>query len=91
MAKSAATRQRDFRERQKLSDAACRRLELMVPSATHTALRCLAQHRGQTLSECVRRLIEDADRVETQGMTDEAFSRYIAAALQPSRGRSVTG
>jgi macrodomain Ter protein organizer (MatP/YcbG family) len=91
MTKSTAERQRDFRERQRLSNEACRRLEVMVPSATHTALRCLAQHRGQTMAECVRQLVEDADRAATQGMSDAEFDRYAAAALRPSRGRSVTG
>jgi macrodomain Ter protein organizer (MatP/YcbG family) len=93
MAKTAADRQRAYRERHRLTDASLRRVEVMLPSAAHTALRCLAQHRGQTMAECIRQLVEDADRAATQGMTDAEFDQYAAAAARRNRMTppSVTG
>lgn len=68
MAKSAAERQRAYRERR--MDEGSTRLDFIVPAHTAAQLGRLAQQQGVTRSQALERIVSEAHRAMVEAMPE---------------------
>lgn len=79
MTTTSAERQQAYRAKRPFAgDNGERRLQSWVTTATALALGRLARRAGTTQRAVLEQLIQDADRVVTQGMSDDEFDHYFA-------------
>lgn len=69
MAKSAAERQREFRQR-KLTEGTDARLDVLVSATAAAALKRLARHHGMTQRAMLERVLVDAEGATVAALTD---------------------
>jgi hypothetical protein len=81
-----AERQRQYRaNRPTAGDNGERRINTFVSTGAKLALTRLAARYAVTEREMLQRLIMDAERELTDGMTDSAFEAYLLPALRSNR------
>lgn len=79
MTTTSAERQQAYRAKRPFAgDNGERRLQSWVTTATALALGRLARRAGTTQRAVLEQLILNADRVVTQGMSDDEFDHYFA-------------
>jgi hypothetical protein len=82
MAKSAAERQREYRQRRPFAGQdgnGERRINTWVSTGAALALQRLARHHGVTQREMLERLVLDADRQVCAGLSDTELDGYLTA------------
>jgi hypothetical protein len=80
MAKTAAERQREYRQRRPFAGPdgnGERRINTWVSTGAALALQRLARHHGVTQREMLERLILDADRRICKRLTDAELDDYL--------------
>ena len=79
MTTTSAERQQAYRAKRPFAgDNGERRLQSWVTTATALALGRLARRAGTAQRAVLEQLIQDADRVVTQAMSDDEFDHYFA-------------
>ena len=79
MTTTSAERQQAYRAKRPFAgDNGERRLQSWVTTSTALALGRLARRAGTTQRAVLEQLIQDADRVVTQAMSDDEFDHYFA-------------
>jgi hypothetical protein len=76
MAKSAAERQRAYRERRK--DEGSARLDFIIPAHTASELGRLAAHYGVTRSQALERIVAEAHRAMIDAMPEEQRAQFYS-------------
>ena len=79
MTTTSAERQQAYRAKRPFAgDNGERRLQSWVTTSSALALGRLARRAGTTQRAVLEQLIQDADRVVTQAMSDDEFDHYFA-------------
>ena len=79
MTTTSAERQQAYRAKRPFAgDNGERRLQSWVTTSTALALGRLARRAGTAQRAVLEQLIQDADRVVTQAMSDDEFDHYFA-------------
>lgn len=83
MAKTAAERQREYREKRRFGRNNEHQLNAWISTESNLALERLAQHKGMTKRQIIERLLIDADTRAIAKLDDSKpeWSEYFKIAL----------
>ena len=82
MGKSAAERQREYRQRRpEAGDNGERRLQCWISTAAKLSLERLARHQGSSKRAVLEQLLVEADKAATDGMTDLEVDTYLSGQV----------
>jgi hypothetical protein len=81
MAMTTAQRQAQFRKRKTEAGNGARRLDMLLDTRTHQALKRIALHGDESMGAVIARLILAEDARISASLTDSEFDDYIDRAL----------